>query len=190
MVHNHNRLRGPIQLVCKTSHCLPALALCTNATPNLHLLILLYHHVLHPSFRVVLSHGTFRPHLPAIRDRVPTLVIARPPPDEALKSEIVLPFMKSVACLQAFLAHLLAFTPDPLQYWPLLPHVRPLTLSLLSHSSRVNFQHPMATRNHPRTYPCRRLQHKLGLHLQPDPLVPRNRLLQPVGVNLHPMLIC
>lgn len=188
MIHNPNRLHGPIQSAYKTSRCSPALALYTNATPNLHPPILLYHLVLHPFFRVVLSRGTFRLHLPAIRDRVPTLVIAHPPLDEVLKSGIVLPFMKNVAHLQVFLAHLPVFTPGPLQYRPLLPHVRSLTLCLLSHSSRPNLQHPMATRNHLHTCPCRRLRHKLGLHLQPDPLVPRNRLLQPVGIHLRPML--
>ena len=190
MMHDPSRLRGLIQLVYKTSRCLPALALCTNATPILHPLILLYHLVLHPSFPVALSCGTLQPRLPAIRDRVPTLVIVRPPLDEVLKLGIVLPFMKSVACLQAFIAHLPVFTPGPLQYRPLLPRVRPLTLCLPSYTPQLNLRHPMATQNRLRTCPCRRLRHKRGLHPQPDPLVPHNRLLRPVGVSLHPLLRC
>jgi hypothetical protein len=93
--------------------------------------------------------------------------------------------MKSEARLQAFPAHLLAFTPGPLQYPPLLPRVRPSTLCLPSHSSRLNLRHLMATQNHQRTRPCRRLRRKLGLHPQQDHLVLRNRLLQPVGVKFN-----
>ena len=160
-----------------------------NATPILRQPILLYHPALHPSFRVVLSSGTFRSHLPAIHDQAPTLATVPPPLDEVPRSRIVLPFMKSEAFLQAFPAHLLAFTPGPLQYPPLLPRVRPFTLCLPSHNSRLNLQHPMDTQDHQRTRPRRRLRLKLGLHPQQGPLVLRNRLLQPVGVKLiHLML--
>lgn len=41
----------------------------------------------------------------------------------------------------------------------------------------------MDTQNPQRTRPCRRLRLKLGLHPQQDPLVLRNRLLQPVGLK-------
>jgi len=102
---------------------------------------------------------------------------------------IALPFMKSEARLQAFPAHLQAFTLGPLQYPPLLPHVRPFTLCLPSHSSQLDLRHLMATQNRQRIRPCRRLRHKLVLHPQQGPLVLRNRLPQPVGSKpLHRML--
>jgi len=154
-----------------------------NVTPTLLQPILLFHPALHPSFRVVRSSGTLRSHLPAIHDQVPTLATVRPPLDEVPRSRIALPFMKSGVCLQAFPAHLLAFTPGPRRCPPLLPRVRFSTLRLQSHISRLNLQHPMATQNRQRIRRCRRLRRKLGLHRQQDPLVLRNRLLQPVGVK-------
>jgi hypothetical protein len=184
MMHDHNRLRGPMYLVYKTSRCWPALALCTNATPTLPLPILLYHLVPHPSFRVVLNSRTSRLHLPGILDRVPTLVTVRPPLDEVLRSGIALLFMKNIARLRAFLAHLPAFTPGPLQCQPPLLHIRPPTLCLLSHSSRLNLQHLMAIQNPLRTRPCRRLRRKRGLHPRQGPLILRKCPFQLVGVKL------
>ncbi len=47
----------------------------------------------------------------------------------------------------------------------------------------------MDTQNHQCTRPRRRLRRKLGLHPQQDPLVLRNRLLQPVGVKPIPLML-